>query len=134
MNPSWLYYQSKLHFDLQSTSGFATTHVVVFVRHPITYQPPKYVKHSPWRKSGNTQTHIANFSGTYHTLIERKSYILENKWTFLFAGTPLLFCFFSNGMANSEHTKEYPTNNIFPRFPKKYDLRYIILFNPLLPV
>ena len=100
----------------------------------LQYESSTYFQGSPWRISGNTQTHFANFSGTYHTLIERKSYILENKWTFLFAGTPLRFCFFSNGMANSEHTKEYPTNNIFPRFPKKYDLRYIILFNPLLPV
>ena len=37
------------------TSGFATTHVVVSVRHPtfinlpIPYQPPKYVEDSYWR-------------------------------------------------------------------------------------
>ena len=41
---------------LFDTSGFATTQVVVSVRHPITYnlptpyQPPKYVKDSYWRE------------------------------------------------------------------------------------
>ena len=40
------------------TSGFANTHIVVSVRHPFTYwsphplsyQPPKYVKDSYWRE------------------------------------------------------------------------------------
>ena len=43
--------------QLFETSGFATTHVVVSVRHPITYQsahplttkPRKYVETSYWR-------------------------------------------------------------------------------------
>ena len=41
---------------LHNTSGFATTHVVVSVRHPLLidlptpYQPPKYAKDSYWRE------------------------------------------------------------------------------------
>ena len=100
----------------------------------INHLTEDYCTCSPWRISGNTQTHFANFSGTYHTLIERKSYIMEKKWTFLFAGTHLRFRFFANGLEEKGVKKEYPTNKKIHPPSQKYDLWCIILFNSLLPV
>ena len=58
-----------LGIQLLCTSGFATTHVVVSVRHPIInlptpYQPRKYVEASYWREK-NLTARVASIHAHY---------------------------------------------------------------------